>query len=107
MKNRYPGFIFKNPGTRVGFRVFKNVPNWQILAEKLAKLVLFGQKSMQISMEIAKLVLFGLQNGDYYDFLEISVYLHMYVPMLITIFKESISSNVVCNLLKYIYPHNL
>ena len=53
-------------------------------------------------MEIAKLVLFGLQNGDYYDFLEISVHLHMYVPMLITIFKENISSNV-CNLLKYIY----
>ena len=38
----------------------------------------FWTKSMKISLEITKLLPFGLQNGDYYDFLVISIYLCMY-----------------------------
>ena len=44
LKTRVSGFNFKKPGYPGWVSGFQNVPNWRFLAEKIAKLALFGQK---------------------------------------------------------------
>ena len=78
-KGRFRVFLSKNPGTRVGFRVFKNVPNWRFLALKNRQIGALWLKNSQISLEIIKLALFGPPNGNYKFFSELCLKLYQFL----------------------------
>ena len=100
-EKQVPRFYFQKPGYPGRVLGFQNVPNWRFLAEKIAKLALFGQKIAKFLQKSPNWPFLVHQNGNYKFFSELCLKLYQFLKKISILLQNVVFWTPFNMLLRY------